>query len=147
MPTNSNSSIQSSDMPIELSFDNGVTWKDLVCLTDYQIPLNSPVTATDTFCGKKVGVGNIEFNPSGTATCEVIPDAGEASASELLDVQNAKSSIRFRVQNPQSGSVGQLLYIAGSCKVTNVTIIGTANNLITFTFQLTGEGVIALTAP
>jgi hypothetical protein len=147
MPTNTNSSIQSANMPIQLSFDNQVTWKDLVCLTDYQLPLNSPLTATDSFCGKKVGVGNIEFNPSGTAVCEVIPDASEVSAPELLDVQNAKSSIYFRVQNPQSGSVGLLLYIAGSCKVTNVTIIGQANNLITFTFQLTGEGVIVLTKP
>lgn len=147
MPTNANSSIQSVNMPLQLSFDNKVTWKDLVCLTDYQIPLNSPLTATDTFCGKKVGVGNIEFNPSGTAVCEVIPLTTEVSAPELLDAQNGKTSIHFRAQNPQAGSVGLLLYIAGSCKVTNVTIIGTANNLITFTFQLTGEGVIELTAP
>lgn len=147
MPTNANSSTQSVNMPIQLSFDNGVSWKDLVCLTDYQVPFNSPITATDTFCGKKVGVGNTEFNPSGTAVCEFIPDANEASVAEMQDVQEAKQSILWRVQNPQAGSVGDLFYRSGSAKVSNVTIIGQANNLITFTWTLTGEGVLTTVKP
>lgn len=143
----SNSTINAKDMPIELSFDNGTTWKVLVCLKDISIPLQAPTTAEDTYCGKKVGVGEIEFNPSGNAVCETRPDTDEVSADELIEVMKTGTSILWRVQNPTSGSVGQGLYLSGSCKATNVTIAGTANGLVNFSFTLTGEGTLTTTKP
>lgn len=142
-----NSTINAKDMPIELSFDNGVTWKVLVCLKDESIPLTTPTTAEDTFCGKKVGVGDIEFNPSGNAVCETNPDANEVSHDDLVQKMAAKSSFLWRVQNPTIGSVGKNLYYAGSCKCTNVTLTGTANGLMSFAFTLTGEGILTTTKP
>jgi hypothetical protein len=138
----SNSTINAKDMPIELSFDSGVTWKVLVCLKDISIPLQTPVTAEDTYCGKKVGVGLIEFNPSGNAVCETRPDTDEVSADDLIQVMAAGTSFLFRVQNPTSGSVGFGLYLSGSCKCTQVNVTGTANGLVTFAFTLTGEGIL-----
>ena len=143
----SNSTINAKDMPIELSFDNGTTWKVLVCLKDISIPLQTPVTAEDTYCGKKVGVGVIEFNPSGNAVCETNPDADEVSADDLIEVMATGTSFLWRAQNPLSGSVGRGLYLSGSCKCTNVTITGTANGLVNFAFTLTGEGTLTTTKP
>jgi hypothetical protein len=139
--------INAKDMPIELSFDNGVTWKVLVCLKDISIPLNAPVTAEDTYCGKKVGVGDVEFNPSGNAVCEVNPAVGEVSSDELVQKMDAGTSFLWRIQSPISGSVGVGFYYAGSCKCTNVTITGTANGLVSFAFTLTGEGTLTTTKP
>lgn len=143
----SNSTINAKDMPIELSFDNGSTWKVLVCLKDINIPLQTPVTAEDTYCGKKVGVGLIEFNPSGNAICETNPDADEVSADELIELMNAGTSFLWRVQNPLTGSVGRGLYLSGSCKCTQCNITGTANGLVSFAFTFTGEGVLTTTKP
>jgi hypothetical protein len=142
-----NSTINAKDAPIELSFDNGATWKTLVCLKDVSIPLTTPVTAEDTYCGKKVGVGVIEFNPSGNAVCETRPDADEVSHDDLVEKMDAGTSFLWRIQNPTSGSVGNNLYYSGSCKCTNVTLTGTANGLLSFAFTLTGEGTLTRTAP
>ncbi len=139
--------INAKDMPIELSFDNGVTWKALVCLKDISVPLNAPVTAEDTYCGKKVGVGDVEFNPSGNAVCEVTPAVNEVSADELVQKMVAGTSFLWRIQNPTVGSVGVGLYYSGSCKATNVTITGTANGLVSFSFTLTGEGTLTTVKP
>lgn len=138
----SNSTINAKDMPIELSFDSGVTWKVLVCLKDISVPLQTPVTAEDTYCGKKVGVGLIEFNPSGNAVCETRPDTDEVSADDLIQKMAAGTSFLFRVQNPTLGSVGFGLYLSGSCKCTQCNITGTANGLVGFAFTLTGEGIL-----
>jgi predicted secreted protein len=138
----SNSTINAKDMPIELSFDSGVTWKVLVCLKDISIPLQTPVTAEDTYCGKKVGVGVIEFNPSGNAVCETRPDTDEVSHDDLVEYMDTGTSFLWRIQNPTSGSVGHNLYYSGSCKCTNVTFTGTANGLVGFSFTLTGEGTL-----
>jgi hypothetical protein len=138
----SNSTINAKDMPIELSFDSGVTWKILVCLKDISVPLQTPVTAEDTYCGKKVGVGLIEFNPSGNAVCETRPDTDEVSADDLIQLMAAGTSFLFRVQNPTSGSIGFGLYLSGSCKCTQCNITGTANGLVNFAFTLTGEGIL-----
>jgi hypothetical protein len=143
----SNSTINAKDMPIELSFDNGVTWKVLVCLKDINIPLQTPTTAEDTYCGKKVGVGEVEFNPSGNAVCETRPDSDEVSADDLIEKMKAGTSFLWRVQNPTSGSVGYGLYLSGSCKCTQVNITGTANGLVNFAFTLTGEGTLTTTKP
>lgn len=138
----SNSTINAKDMPIELSFDSGVTWKVLVCLKDISVPLQTPVTAEDTYCGKKVGVGLIEFNPSGNAVCETRPATDEVSADDLIQKMGGGTSFLFRVQNPTSGSVGFGLYLSGSCKCTQCNITGTANGLVNFAFTLTGEGIL-----
>jgi hypothetical protein len=143
----SNSTINAKDMPIELSFDNGVTWKVLVCLKDLSIPLQTPTTAEDTYCGKKVGVGEIEFNPSGNAICETRPDNDEVSADELIEKMAAGTSFLWKVQNPTSGSVGYGLYLSGSCKCTQCNITGNANGLVSFAFTFTGEGTLTTTKP
>jgi len=143
----SNSTINAKDMPIELSFDNGVTWKVLVCLKDVSIPLTTPVTAEDTYCGKKVGVGVIEFNPSGNAVCETRPDTDEVSHDDLVEQMDNGTAFLWRLQNPTSGSVGYNFYYSGSCKCTNVTFTGTANGLMGFAFTLTGEGTLTRVKP
>jgi predicted secreted protein len=142
-----NSTINAKDMPIELSFDNSVTWKTLVCLKNISIPLNTPVTEEETYCGTKVGVGTVKFNPSGEAVCETRPSATEVSFDDLLEKMNAGTSFLWRVQNPTSGSVGVGLYLSGSCKCTDLELTGEAGGLVNFTFTLTGEGTLTTTAP
>lgn len=142
-----NSTINAKDMPIELSFDNGSTWKILVCLKSINIPLTVPVTEEETYCGTKVGVGQVKFNPAGEAVCETRPLTTEVSFDDLVEVMNAGTSFLWRVRNPTSGSVGFGLYLSGSCKCTEATLTGEAGGLVNFTFTLTGEGTLTTTAP
>lgn len=134
-------------MPIELSFDSGVTWKVLVCMIDKNIPLTTQTEVDQTYCGPKVGQGPIEFNPSGNATVETNPDADEVSFDELLEVMNAGTTIKFRLQNPLSGSVGRGFYLSGDILITELTPNGTALGLMKFSFTFTGTGTLTTTAP
>jgi hypothetical protein len=96
--------VQSSLVPIQLSSDNGATFKDVVCLTSYDIPLNTPSTSVSTFCGQAVGLGNIAFNPKFSAVCDSAPDADTVSYADVLAWQIAKTKLRFRVDYPGQGS-------------------------------------------
>lgn len=49
-------SIQSIDVPLELSLDGGTTWKDLICLESVDLPTERSPTETVTYCGRKSGL-------------------------------------------------------------------------------------------
>lgn len=142
-----NSTINAKSMPLELSFDDGVTWKMLVCMIDFSNPITTPLEEDQTYCGKKIGQGPIEFTLSGNIVVETRPDTDEASFDELLEVMNTATSILYRMQNPTSGSVGVGYYLSGSVKVSELTPTGTALGLIKASITLTGEGVLTTTAP
>lgn len=143
----SNSTINAKSMPVEVSYDSGVSWDMLVCVIDFSNPLTTPIEEDQTYCGKKVGQGPLETTLSGNATVETRPDTGESSFDDLLQKMNAAESILVRMQNPTSGSVGTGYYISFSAKVTELTPTGTALGLVKFSFTFTGEGTITTVAP
>lgn len=140
--------IQANLVPIELSFDAEVSWQVLVCLTQYNVPTELPVTSTDTFCGVVSGTGSQTFNPTGTAVCTTDPDAGQqVTYNRLLTAQTNKETFKFRVRHPGSGSTGNNFFLKGSCKATSLDLIFSATDVITYSWTLTGEGLLDIVNP
>ena len=136
--------LQSTAIPLELSDDNN-TWRTLVCLTQYNMPLSKAVNSTETFCGIEVGLGSTTFNPTGTAVCKTDPDTDEWTFKELLTRFAAETSIYFRCTSPAAGSVGGPFYLSGSCKVTALDLQFQTGQTVQFTWTLTGEGALDIT--
>lgn len=139
--------VQSVVIPVQLSFDEGVTWKDLVCLTDYSSPLNNSLNETESFCGKQIGQGNPSMDFSGNAICDLEPGAAEVSLTDLETAMMAKQVILGRVVYPGTGSVGNLLYRKSELVVESTTFKAATNDLIKFEFSLKGQGIPEVVAP
>lgn len=141
--------IQSSTTPIELSFDSEVSWQVLVCLEAYNVPTELPTTVTDTLtCGQAVGVGSQTFNPTGTAICTTDAVAGsQVTYNRLLAAQTNAETFKFRVRHPSSGSTGNSYFMKGDCKCTSLDLQFAANDVVKFSWTLTGEGLLDITAP
>lgn len=137
--------LQSVNLPIELSEDGGTTWKVLVCLTDYQIPVDVATNAVETFCGTASGRGIPSFNPSGNAIAELNPTTNQVTYRDMLAWEINGDVLNFRVQNLSGGSAAGYLYIKGECTVTNTTLTATAGSAVAFSWTLTGQGAIDTT--
>ncbi len=134
--------LQSSSLPIELSTDNS-NWLTIVCLTDYQIPVDTAINEVDTFCGKAVGRAPATFNPSGNAIAEMEPTSNQVTYAQMLNWQLNDTLLYFRVQYPGSGgSIGSDIYLRGQCTVTNTTLTLTVGSAVAFSWTLTGQGLL-----
>src|SRR5690348_3129194 len=103
--------LQASNYPILLSSDSGVTWKTLVCLKDWHVPVSTATSDTPTMCGTFVGLGDITFNPSGTAILDSTPSGTQCAYEDLLMWQMNKTLLQFKVADPSSGgSAGATFY-------------------------------------
>lgn len=139
-------SIQSSLVPIELSFDSGATWQLLVCLTQYNIPLERATNVVETFCGTEVGLGTLTFNPTGTAVNKTDLESNQVTYTRLLTAMEAGETIMFRVQYPGTGSIGSQFYLKGSVLVTSLDLQFQVGQLVQFAWTLTGTGSIDIIA-
>lgn len=133
--------IQSQNVPLWLS-ENGTLYKQLVCLEQYGIPIETQTTETNTFCGIAVGVGAIRFNPTYSAVCEANPTADQMTFDDMVRIQLAGNPIWFKVQYPSPGSTNTNIFLAGQAYVTNTTYTAQVNDAIKFTGTLTGSGTI-----
>lgn len=138
--------IQSNLVPLELSLDGGSTYQFLVCLTQYNIPLDKAVNTTETFCGIAVGLGPTTFNPTGTAVVEASPSAGsQITWPTLLATFEAGSLIKFRARYPTGGSTGNNIFLAGDAYITSLNLTLQTAQAIQFDFTLTGQGTLDIT--
>jgi hypothetical protein len=138
--------IQSTLVPLELSED-GVTWKTVVCLEGYNIPVSTATTETETFCGKSVGLGAKTFNPTGNAVCKADNSTNEVTYKEMLDWQLNNTLIYFRSAYPSGGSVSAPVFLAGQCYVTETDLIFQTSDAVKFSFTLLGTGTLDNTHP
>lgn len=139
-------SIQSTLVPLELSFNNGATWQTLVCLTQHNMPLERATNVTETFCGTETGLGALTFNPSFTAVVKTDVASNQVTYNRLLTAMNNEELIMFRIQNPTSGSIGLYFYISGTAYVTSLDLQFQTGQTIQFTGTLTGTGSLDITA-
>lgn len=138
-------SIPAVNIPVQLSFDGGTTWKDLVCLTNYNSPLTNSLTETETFCGKEVGEGIPALDFSGEAVSELEPLTTQVSQGDLELAMLAKVRPLARTAYPTTGSVGNLMKRQSSVVVESVTPKGTAGDVLKFDFSLKGVGTPTIT--
>jgi len=137
--------IQSTLVPLELSFNNGSTYQTLVCLNQYNMPLSKATNVTETFCGTEVGLGSETFNPNGTAVCSTNPTSSQVTYNRLLTAWKNEETVLFRCQYPGTGSIGVHFYHQGSAYVTDLELQFQTSQVIQFTFTLTGIGTIDIT--
>lgn len=139
--------LQSIDSPIELSFDAGITWKELVCMSNYTLPTTLSTTVTETFCGPQTGVGSQTFNPTGTAMCQNygLLTNTQVTYGELLALQTARTQFLYRAQAPGTGSTGRDYYQSGSVYCTSLTLTAQVGSVLNFSFTLSGSGALDIT--
>lgn len=136
-------SIQGELAPLYLSSDSGVTWKALVCLETYNVPLATTVNESETNCGVAVGLGAIKFTPSGSAVCEAAPLTSQVTYKDMYQWQVNKTLLMFKSEYPGSGGqYGANLALSGTCYVTATDVTLQTGQVIKFTFTLTGTGLI-----
>lgn len=135
--------IQGELAPLYLSADGGVTWNVLVCLSTYDIPIDTTVNETETNCGVAVGLGAIKFKPTGTAVCEASPISGQVTLVDMQKWQVNKTQLTFKSEYPGSGAqYGKNLAVSGNCFVTSTKLTLQTGQVIKFDFTLTGTGLI-----
>lgn len=145
------SDIQASGIPIKFSSDNGVTWKTLICLKNYNVPISRSTNESETFCGKSVGLGSLSFNPQGNAVCDTVPDSDEVTLNQMLIWIEGKTELLFRTAYPEAsgplGSIGDEFFVKGSCYIVSVNLIFATNDVVNFDFEARGFGTLDITAP
>lgn len=140
--------LQSSNLPIQLSFDGGATFKDLVCTTNYSSDLSLGTTETETLtCGTLIGVGAPKFDFTGEAVTDLEPLASQVSLVDMETQLLAGTKIIARIASPSSGSAGALYFKQGYVYVTKAALKASPNDLIKFDFELKGVGIPDIVAP
>lgn len=124
------------------------TWKILVCLSGANAPMASQINETDTLhCGVAAGIGNVRLNPSGSAIAITDPNSGQVTYKDMAAWQAAKTLIEFKTESPDQGSAGYgdnfFLWSQGYVTATDLTLA--ANDVVKFTFTITGIGEPELT--
>lgn len=141
--------LQSIDSPIQLRAKGTEPWKTLVCLENYNIPLATQVTETDTFCGNAVGLGLIKFTPAGSFVFEQFPTDDQVTFDQMLEWQIDRTQLEFKVE--YQGSNGSLVaatkYLTGECFVTSTEMQGAINDVLKSSYTLTGQGTISTANP
>lgn len=137
--------IQAINVPLQLSADNGATWETLVCLADHNLPISSAVNKVNTQCGIAVGLGPVEFNPSGNGVTTTDDNAGQVTSKDMANWLVTQQKLKYRMQTPGTGgSIGSTFYLSGYCFVTQFTLTETVGDVEKFTFTLSGVGVPSL---
>lgn len=140
--------IQSSLIPLEVSEDKGLTWLQLICMSDYNVTMDSQTTDTNTQCGIAVGSGPIKFGATGTAVDDAAPAAGQVTWNKMLTWQVIKEEIMFRVQWPQgaTGSHGSAFFIEGTGLVVKNDGKFTVGDVVKYNFEIKGTGLPIINA-
>lgn len=137
---------QAINVPFQVSADNGNSWVTVVCISEHTLPITSSINKVNTQCGVAVGLGPVEFNPTGTAVCNLDDNAGQVSMKDMVNWLINQTKLKYRMQMPESGgSIGSNFYLSGYCLVTDVKITETVGDVEKFTFTLSGTGIPSTT--
>lgn len=140
--------LQSSVLPLELSFDGGSNWKQLVCVTNYNDPMSVGNTETETLnCGTLQGSGSPKFEFSGEAVADYNPASTLVSRKDLETAMLAGTTLKARIRYPTTGSAGSLYYKQGDVLVISVNGKTAPNDISKFDFNLKGQGTPVIVAP
>lgn len=133
--------IQSVDAPLEISSDGGTTYKTVVCLESYNVNGETSVTETETYCGNIVGLGQPKVTIDVNAVCETSPTVTQVSHEDVAGWWVGKTALKYRIQNPSTGTPGSNYYLQGDAYVTSKSDAFAISEVVKFSFTLTGNGI------
>lgn len=136
--------LQSSNLPLWLSSD-GVTYKQLVCIENYTLKLDTINNKTQTFCGIALGVGITEFSIDASAVCELAKTATQVTNDDVASWQINNTILWFKMQFPSPGSSATNIFFSGQVYVTGSTFVAAVNEVVKFTVAFTGTGTLDIT--
>src|SRR6516164_3070288 len=109
MPT----AIQSVNVLLEISQDNGSTYKYIICIEGFTLTNTSPTSDADTQCGRYVGTGIEGSQIQGTGVLGQYPATNQLAYTDVTLLQFNGTLVKYRIQYPTTGSVGSMLYQSG----------------------------------
>lgn len=131
--------IQSNLVPVAISTDSGVTYKDVTCKKAWNFNGSTATNVEGTDCGPLVGLGSNNWTIDMEMVLNTTPDgATQISAKEMLDIWAAQTLAQIKVLYPSLG--GTNFFIQGSGYLTSFVLQNTVGNLMTYTATFTGQG-------
>lgn len=130
--------VQSNQVPLAISTDSGVTYKNVVCKRAWNFNGTTPVNAEETDCGVAKGLGAVDATMDFEGVVNTTPNSPtEMSAKQLADLWLAQTSVKIKAL---TGSGGSNVYIQGDGYITDYAVQNSVGNLIAFTFTFNFVG-------
>jgi hypothetical protein len=95
--------VQSKDIRFKISYDDGTTYKKLVCKQAFDIDLSKEVQTEKSDCGEHVSVGNAtEATFNFEFILNLTPATGETSAAEVFAAADLGTKVLIKADNADS---------------------------------------------
>ena len=129
--------IQAKTVPMAISQDGGLTWKNVVCKTASNFNGTTSVNAEETDCGTFKGLGSPDWTMDFTGVVNTTPNSPtEMSAGDLGALWQDSTLIMVRLTTP---------YLAGEGYITDYAVIFQTGNMVGFSFTVNGQGAVDFT--
>jgi len=140
--------LQGKLLALEVDFTGaGTTYDTMVCLQNFDSPMEASVEKIDTDCGQVTSVGVPGVTVSATCINDLAPGSNQASFKKCDAALAAGTKVKVRLQNPVVGAVtlGSQVYRVFDAYFSEVTIQKDTNAPMSFTFTLNSTGTIDVT--
>lgn len=126
--------VQSNLVPLAISTDGGVTYKNVVCKRAWNFAGTTSVNTEETDCGIEKGLGAPDWTMDFEGVVNTTPNSPtEISASELGALWQDQTLLRIKVVTP---------YVEGGGYITDLGFQNAVGNLMAFTFTFNGVGAV-----
>jgi hypothetical protein len=131
--------VQSNQVPMSISTDSGVTWKNIVCKRTWNFNGTTAVNSEESDCGIEKGLGAPDWTMDFEGIVNTTPTSTtEISAKDMGDLWLAQTLVMVKVLT--GAGTGKNLYISGSAYITDYAVQNSVGNLLAFTATLNGVG-------
>ena len=137
--------IQSVNLPLYISTDNGVTYKAIICIKGFTVTNTSPTTDADTQCGRFTGIGIEGTEIAGTGVLAMFPTASQLAYQDITALQLAITTVKYKIEYPSTGSIGGFLYQSGNALFSVTSVTDNSGQVVEFGFTLKSIGARSLT--
>jgi predicted secreted protein len=137
--------IQGNDVNVEISTDNGTTFKTLICETRSGVSIQRETSSTQTKCNAGVaqlGIGALSWSLSFDAVADTDPSASQVTYADMLTLITAGTKVVGRIQYNTSGTE---FYHKGDVYVTDLTLDAATGETVQFSGTLSGTGALDVT--
>ncbi len=135
---------QSNQVPLAISTDSGVTYKNVTCKRAFNFNMTTAVNSEETDCGISKGLGSPDWTVDFEGVINTAPNSStEMSAQDMLDLCQAQTLVLTKWLT--GSGTGDNIYRQGSGYITDYAEQNSVGSLMAFTFTLNGVGVVDTT--